>query len=65
MRTLVGLAMIAGVTLFPWALWSLLRRVWIVRRERQVLLAKYGDLDMFSNRLREWNIVDEPSEKER
>lgn len=65
MRVLIGLSIIAGVTLFPWMCWSLLRRAWLLRRERRVLLAKYGDLDMFSQRLREWNIVDEPFGKKR
>lgn len=41
----------------PWLLWSFTRTVWMRRRERQVLKAKYGDLPRYAERLKEWRIV--------
>jgi len=57
LRTLLGLGLIASVTLLPWLSWSLLRRAWLARREVEVLQAKYGDLEMFRERLKEWNVT--------
>lgn len=65
MRTLVGLGLIASVTLLPWLGWSLARRWWLSRREIQVLQAKYGDLDMFRERLKEWNVTREAGKRGR
>lgn len=48
---------IGFLTALPWAAWLALRAVWMRRRERKVLLKKYGDLEMFAERLREWKVV--------
>lgn len=56
MRGVVALAVALAVALFPWVLWALLRSVWYRIRERQVLQSKYGDLEMFRARLREWGL---------
>lgn len=44
------------IILVPAALWVAMRRIWMVRLEKKVLRAKYGDLDMFAERLKEWNV---------
>lgn len=54
-----GLALILFVTFLPWGLWLFLRSLWLRRREREVLRAKYGDLEMFSKRLKEWGVTRE------
>lgn len=58
----MGLALLAAVTLFPWLTWILLRKFWLARREVEVLQAKYGDLEMFRERLIEWKVLREPGE---
>ncbi len=58
----MGLALLAAVTLFPWLTWTLLRKFWLARREVEVLQAKYGDLEMFRERLIEWKVLREPGE---
>lgn len=39
-----------------WLAWVGLKRAWLGWRERRVLAAKYGDLEMFSRRLEEWGV---------
>gem|GEM_PF-2089270 len=60
LKVAIALAFLVGVTLFPWLCWYLLRHLWLARREQRVLLAKYGDLDMFTERLKEWNVLRKP-----
>lgn len=56
----MGIGLIVLVTFLPWIIWSLLRKAWLTRRELEVLQAKYGDLEMFRERLKEWNVTREP-----
>lgn len=56
MRSAVGILVVLGVMLVPWALWALLRSIWYRMRERRVLRLKYGDLKMFGARLEEWGL---------
>lgn len=51
-----GIGVIISITILPWVLWTVLRRAWLSRRERKVLATKYGDLEMFRDRMQEWNV---------
>ena len=53
---MIYLVLLVGL---PWVLWYLLREIWMRRREREVLREKYGDLEMFSDRLKEWRLYRE------
>jgi len=53
----VAILSIFAATALPIVLWALLRRAWLARQEREVLRMKYGDLEMFADRLREWKVL--------
>lgn len=48
---------LVALSLLPWTLWYFARAIWMRRKERRVLVAKYGDLQMFAKRLKEWKVV--------
>ena len=48
---------VAALTSLPWVAWFIARKYWLHRRERKVLQEKYGDLEMFAERLKEWKVM--------